>query len=402
MPRYSYIAKPQPDRTTEGYIEADSEQEAINKLSHLGYFIVSLTSEEPSLSAPGLFSFPQVSNRQIVLFTRQLSTLLESGVNILKSLMIISGQTRNNSFRAVLNDIISKIKDGAALSDSLQAYPKIFSGLYSSLVRTGEASGNINKSLSRLADFLESEEEFKNSLRSSLIYPFFILSVGIITVIVLLVFVIPRLVAMFEDMGQVLPLPTLILINISSFLNSYWWLILTALLGSVFFLRRVYRTPAGKMYLDRSKLNAALFGPIIMKSEIARLMRTLSLLFSSGLPIITSLEIAATIVQNQVLKSELQGFKEQITSGTSLSVCFNNSQLFPEFVRSIITIGEETGKLDSAFLRIAMDYEKDVDRITKSLVRLIEPVIILILGLVVGFIVISMLLPIFQINLMVR
>jgi len=221
-------------------------------------------------------------------------------------------------------------------------------------------------------------------------------------VIVLLVFVIPRLVAMFEDMGQVLPLPTLILINISSFLNSFWWLILTVLLGFVFFLRRIYRTPAGKMFLDRSKLNAALFGPIVMKSEIARLMRTLSLLFSSGLPIITSLEIAATIVQNQVLINELQGFKEQITSGTSLSVCFNNSQLFPEFVKSIITIGEETGKLDSAFSRIAMDYEKDVDRITKSLVRLIEPVIILILGLVVGFIVISMLLPIFQINLMVR
>ena len=402
MSRYAYIVKPQPDRTIRGTIEAETEQEAVNKLNQMGYFILSLKNEDLSLSRNDRWRFLKISNKDIVLFTRQLSSLIESGVNILNSLNIIYNQIQNKYFKAIVGEVSARIRDGASLSEAFATHPEIFPALYTALIKTGEASGNLSKSLSRLADFQEKEEAFRSSLRSSLVYPFFVFSIGLVTVGILLVFVIPRMVTMFEDMGQVLPMPTLILIRISNLLQHYWVILLAVFFALIFFFKRFSRLGAGKMIIDRAKLKMIGLGPIILKAEIGRLMRTLSLLLSSGIAIITALEVAAEVVQNEVLKDEMEGFKQEITAGAQLSSCFKESALLPEFVSSIVVIGEQTGDLPNSLLRIANDYEKDVETFTTNFVRLLEPIIILVLGVVVGFIVLSMLLPIFQINLMVR
>lgn len=403
MPRYIYTAKSQPHKIIHGDIEAESEQDVINKLTKMGYFPLLVKSEVLSLGDEhGVFRLQKVSNKDIVLFTHQLSSLIESGVNIMNGLNIISGSTSNKYLKTVLSDIIVKIKDGKSLSESLSAHRRLFSDLYSSMVRTGEAGGNLNETLRRLAVFLEKEEEFKNSIRAALTYPFFIFGVGALTVFVLLVFVIPRLLTMFEDMGQVLPLPTRILISVSGFLRSYGWFILAITSIFIFLLRRTYRSPQGRILFDRLKLKLVILRKIILKTEISRLMRTLSLLLSSGIPITTALEISISVLENRILKSEVQRFKNEINSGSSLSDSLGNSRLFPEFVTSIVSIGEESGSLERSLVRIADDYEREIDRTLKTLTRLLEPAMILVMGLLVGFIVLSMLLPIFQINLIVK
>jgi type II secretory pathway component PulF len=402
MPRYIYTAKSQPNQTIQGDIEAESEQDAINKLSKMGYFPLSVQTKDASLDKQGIWHFRKITKREIAIFTRQLSSLIESGVNILKSLSILSNQTNNKSLKTILNDLISKIEDGKSLSESLSAHPKLFSSLYTSMVYSGEVGGNIELTLKRLADFLEKEEEFKGSIRQALVYPFFILAVSALTVIILLGFVIPRLVSMFEDMGQILPLPTQMLINLSGFLRNYWWVILAIILISIFLLRRIYLSPQGRVWLDRLKLRLSIWGIIVLKTEIGRLARTLSLLLSSGIPTVHSLDISASVLENQILKMEVQKFKNQIAGGLSFSKCLQESKLFPAFVTDIVRIGEETGTLEKSLMRIADSYEAETDRALKALTRLLEPVIILVMGLIVGFIVISMLLPIFQINLIVR
>ncbi|MEI8350442.1 MAG: type II secretion system F family protein [Candidatus Omnitrophota bacterium] len=402
MSKYSYQAKTAPRQTIQGDIEAESEQDAIQKLTKMGYFPISVKPEEITSGKKQSWRLRKGAAKDLTLVTRQLSSLVQSGVNILNGLTILSSQITNKYFKAVLDDIIAKIKDGKSLSESLAAYPDLFSNLYTSMVHSGEVGGNLEETLKRLADFLDREEEFKNSLRAALTYPIFILVVGILTIGVLVTFVIPRLVTMFEDMGQALPLPTQLLISLSRFLAVYWWLVLIVIAMVMFFINRFHRSAQGKLIWDSSKLKIFVIGDIVLKTEISRLTRTLSLLFSSGTPTVQAIEISASILENQLLKTEILKFRDQISNGSSFSQCLVDSKLFPSLVVNIVKVGEEAGSLEKALLRIADDYERDVDRDLKAFTRLLEPVIILGMGLIVGFIVLSMLLPIFQMNLMTR
>lgn len=403
MPRYTYTAKLNPRKTIQGDIEAESQQEAINKLTKIGYFPLSIKAEGLSPNKQNIFKkFKRFSNKEIVLFTNQLSTLIESGVNIIKAVNIISNQTANKYLKSVLNEVTNRVKDGKSLSDSLSLHPDIFSNLYTSTIRTGESSGNLKDVLKRLSDFYEKEEEFKNSLRSSLTYPFFVLLVSVLTIFVLLIFVIPRITSMFEDMGQILPLSTRVLIAASDFFHRFWPALFAVIIVLIFLFKRLIKNQRGKLLWDGFKLKLKMLGPVILKTEISRLMRTLSLLLSSGIPITSALNKTIPTINNQVLKIEIEKLYSQINKGSSLSEALKNSKLFPDFVTSIIAIGEETGSLDKSLKRIAGDYELEVDRALKVLLRLLEPTIILVMGLIVGFIVLSMLLPIFQINLIVK
>jgi len=401
MPKFIYTAKSKPGELMQSVIEAESEQAVINKLLEMSYFPVSVQPENTYLDKQNSY-FKKVSRKDLVIFTRQLSSLIESGVNILDSLRIVTNQTSNKYFKAVLSDVSAKIKDGKSLSESLALYDNIFSSLYASIIHSGEASGNLEKVIKGLAEFYEKDEEFRASLRASLTYPLFIAIVGVLTVAVLMGFVIPKLVGMFEDLGQTLPLPTKILINVSGFFTHYWWIIFAVIGLFIFSLQRAVRTAQGKLFIDNFKLKIPLIGEIVLKSEIARLSRTLSLLISSGLAVVSGLNVTIAVIGNQILKNELEKFKEQITGGVSFSKCLNGSKLFPSFVTNIVAVGEEGGSLEKSLTRVGYEYEKDVDRSLKAISRLIEPVIILIMGIVVGFIVLSMLLPIFQINLIAR
>jgi len=404
MPRFSYTAKSEPHQTIQGEIEAESEQDVIAKLTKMGHFPIFIKNQDSSLEKEGLgvLGLRKIAERELVLFTSQLANLIKSGINILNGLNIISTQTSNKYLKGLINDITAKIKDGKSLSESLGAHPNTFSNLYTALIRSGEIGGTLEVTLERLSGFLEKEGEFKSSIRAALIYPIFVFVVGILTVITLLGFVIPKLLSMFADMGQILPFPTRMLMAISGFLRSYWWLLAILIAISLLAFNRIKRNPQGKILWDSIKLKIAVWGGIILKTEISRLMRTLSLLLSGGIPIVSALEISMSILENQVLKSHIQKFIKQISSGSSFSSCLRSSKLFPELVTHIVTIGEETGALEKSLLRIAEQYEKDVDQALKNFARLLEPIIILAMGLIVGFIVLSMLLPIFQLNLMTR
>jgi general secretion pathway protein F len=402
MPRYIYTAKSEPHKTVQGELDAESEQEVIQKLNRMGYVCLSVTAEDLTLDKPHLLQLKKVSSRDLLLFTRQLSGLIESGVNLLNSLTIVSEQTQNKYLRAVIRDISTRIKDGKSLSESFAAHPYLFSNLYTSLLHSGEVGGSLEQVLKNLADFLEKDEEFKNSVRMALIYPLFVFCVGAATVLVLLTFVIPKLVTMFEDMGQVLPLPTKLLIMVSGSVRQYWWLGLAGIGTLVFLFKRTLRNPAQRLLWDRFRLRIALWGEITLKTEVSRMMHTLSLLISSGMPIVSGLVVTSSVIENQALRLELQKFKEEISNGVSFSRCLKESPLFPAFVTNIVGVGEETGTLEKSLLRISSEYEKSVDRSLKTFTQLLEPIIILSMGLIVGFIVVAMLLPIFQINVMVK
>lgn len=402
MPKYTYIAKSQPNQTIQGEIEADSEQEVINKLTRIGYFPIAIKIQDILSEKRMQFARQRVAKREIALFTRQLATLIKSGVNIINSLTIVSAQISNRYLKSLISDVIGKVKDGRALSDSLATHPSVFSNLYTSMIHSGEIGGTLEVTAERLADFLEKEEEFKNSVKTALTYPLFVLIVGCAIIVILMTFVIPRLVTMFEDMGQILPLPTRVLIALSQFLQGYGWLLLTVLVLLTFIFQRFRQSTRGRIIWDGFKLRVALWGQIISKTEISHLVRTLSLLLSGGIPIISALEVSSSVVANSVIQTELKGCIKGISGGLRFSDAIRGSKLFPEFVIQVITIGEETGALDKALLRMADEYEREVERTLKTLTRFIEPLIILTIGLIVGFIVLAMLLPIFQINLLVR
>ncbi len=401
MPRYTYLAKTDPQNIIRGEIEAESSQEAINKIIQAGYSPISVSLKNERSNGPHK-TLKRIPKRVIVLFTRQLSTLIDSGVPIVNGLGIVINQMPDLQLKEILSGVVNKIRDGKSFSDSLAAYPEIFPPLYTALVHSGEVSGSLKSTFMRLADFLEKEEEFMNSIRSVLVYPAFVLGVGALTVIILIGFVIPRLVGMFEDMGQALPLPTKILILSSDSFNKYWYIIIAFVAFAIFLIRRKYKSANGMLWWDRHRLKFPILGEITLKTEIGRVTRTLSLLLSGGLSAVDSLEIISSIAENRVLKLEIERIKEDIIGGLSLSGAVKKSKLFPDFVTNIIIIGEETGTLEKSLLRIADDYERDVDRSLKSLARMLEPVIILGVGLIVGFIVLAMLLPIFQMNLIVR
>lgn len=402
MAKFIYTAKSEPQKTREGEIEAESEQEAITKLLHLGYFPISVRTADLAGAKHTWFAAKNVSKKELLLFTHQLAHLLASGVTILKSLTLISNQTTNKYFKAIINDVTGKVKEGMPLSESLAEYPRVFSRLYTSTLFAGEISGKVDNALRHLEQFLEKEEALKNSIQQSLTYPLFVALVGVASVVVLICFVIPRLITMFQDMGQALPLPTLILINLSALIRTFWWLIIIVAVFVVLAVSRFYKTEQGRTAIDTAKLKLPVLGNIVLKNGVSRLMRALSLLVSSGIPIVSALEIVNATIANQLLKQEVNKFKEQITTGLSLSKCMQDSRLFPALATNIIAVGEESGNLEASLASIADEYQDDVDRALKSFTTLLEPVIILIMGLVVGFIVMAMLLPIFQINLMVQ
>jgi type II secretory pathway component PulF len=402
MAIYIYTAKSSPSNILRGTIEAESEQEVVNRLTKMGYFPVSIKAEAPYLNQKETWKLQKISPEEIVLLTQQLSTLIESGINIIEGLRIIFNQSHNKYLKAILNDVIAKIKDGNSLSASLAFYPHTFSSLYIAMIKLGEAGGNIQDSLKRLANFLEKERELKNSIRSALIYPAFIFVVSVLTIIVLIGFVIPRLVTMFEDMGQILPLPTKTLILVSGFLRDYWWFIVASIGALIFIYKRISRLPQARLALSEFKLKMPIWGELSLKTDTSRLMRSLSLLLSQGLTIIYSLEVSATIINNEVLRNEAFKFRKRISEGLNLSKCLSESKYFPAYVADIAHIGEESGALEKSLMRIADDYERDADRFLKNFAQILEPLMILGMGLIVGFIVLSMMLPIFQINLIVR
>ncbi|MDD5466088.1 MAG: type II secretion system F family protein [Candidatus Omnitrophica bacterium] len=421
MIKYIYHAKKNTGETVEGRIDAVSKEEAIEKLSLKGYLPISIEEDPRRIdhqAAPNInrqasrmaeskiyfFSKPgaKIKSGQITVFSRQLASLLKSGVPILSAINIISEQSENLYLKVSLKSICNAVKDGSTFSSALSNYPRIFSSLYVALVRSGEESGTLPAALLRIADYRAKQEEIISRIRMSLAYPILMAIVGAGTIVFMLTFVMPRLMGIFVNLGEKLPLPTRILISISQGLGHWWFWIILALAIIILLIRRQVKTEAGKLSFSLFKLHLPVFGKLILKAELARFSRTLELLIKNGISILRAIDVAVPVLENEIIKKQLRQSYKELEQGGFFGRSLKNSKVFPPFMSNLISIGEESGRLDEALAEIADTYEHDTDEAIKVMSSLIEPLMILGMGLIVGFIVVAMLLPVFEINVIAR
>ena len=398
MPKFSYRAKKGPEEIVNGIIEAGTSQEALSKLTNMGYVPVRISeyTEAAGKKPLRLSLFKRIRPRDLTMVTSQLASLVRAKVNLLEAVKILSEQTESPELQGILFHITEELEGGKGLSEALNAYPDVFPPLYINMVRSGESGGVLEESLARLADFREKEEELKAKIGSALAYPAFIVLVGILTVLALLIFAMPRLTSLFSELGQTLPLPTRMLVFLTESMKTYWYWLIIIIVLLILALRGTIQRKS--LAGDAVKLRLPLLGMLIKKTELARFSRTFKVLLANGIPVFQAVEIAALTVNNQVFRIELERVREDIIGGMQLGESLKKSKLFPRFVTNMLAIGEKGGNLEDTLEEVANFYEREVDRTTKIMTSLIEPVIILIMGLVVGFIVFAMLLPIFQIN----
>ena len=406
MRNFRYKAKDSGKEMITGILEAETEQEALAKLSQMGYFPLSIEREEASSEGQtdplSLGFFTRIRRRDITIFTRQLADLLEAGLPLMRGLEVLWEQTENRRLQEVLASLATQVKEGKSFSEALALYPKIFSNLYVNMVKSGEVGGMLSEVLARLADFGEKEEELRTKVRAALAYPILILFVGMATVAVLLIFVVPKLVSLFHDVGQILPLPTRILVEVSQGLVHYWWVILSMIVLNVFLLRRGRLSKGVRLAIDGVKLRLPVWGSLIKKVEIASFARSLATLLSHGVPILQAMQVVVQATENELLRGEFERIGEQLKGGTTLSQEIRRGRMFPALVTNMVAVGEEAGNLERSLFKIADTYEREADRAMKLMTSLVEPVMILVMGSIVGFIVIAMLMPIFQIDLLAR
>jgi len=405
---FEYIALDEKGNQLKGFVDAPGVAAARQKLREENIYPVEInqaeTKKETALSgALKINLWERVSAGQVAVFTRQLSTLLGAGMPLVPSLSILMQQEKNPLLKKSLAQIREKVNEGKSLTEAISEFPKIFQPFYLNMVRAGEASGTINLVLERLADFSENQQALMNKIRSALAYPIIMMIIGTSVIFLLMTFVVPKITGIFTDMNQALPLITIILIQVSHFLKSFWWLILILLAVSVVFFKYMTAgTDTGKRTWDNARLKIPVMGQINRKIAIARFCRTLATLLQSGVPLLVAMEIVRNIVNNVVIGDAIHQAARDLEEGKGLSDPLTKSGLFPPLVTEMIAVGEQSGTLEVMLNRIAVAYENESQANIMVMTSLLEPVMILIMGLVVGFIVVSILLPIFEMNQLVR
>jgi general secretion pathway protein F len=340
-----------------------------------------------------------IRGRDLVAFTQQLATLLEAGLPIDRALGIQEELTASPRLRAIIGDLLRSVRGGTSLGEALaKHHPRPFSRLYVNMVRAGERGGFLEQTLRRLAEFLEEAQEFRDALVSALIYPTLLAAVGSAAVIFLMTFVIPRFADIFRDLGSTIPLPTQVLLMISAWLRRYWWAITGAALATALALRVWMATPAGRLQADRILLRLPMLGPIALLTEVARFARITGTLLRSGVPMLAALAVVKDMMGNQVLARAVDSLGDGVRGGAGLSKPMVDTGVFPALAIHMVRVGEETGRLDEMLLKVGATFETDTRKNLKRMVALIEPGIILVMGLVVGFIVVAMLLAILSIT----
>ena len=404
MPVYLYKAKDGPGRVVTGTLKEDSRPAVIARLGAMGYSPVSIEEQAAGASvAPGRWRLARrPGKRDVTVFTRQLASLLKAGVPILRSLATIREQSENPVFARVVDDLEARIQDGGMLSDALERHPRLFSSLYVNMIKAGEWGGVLDGVLSRLAVVREEEEETRRKVQAAVAYPVLILTVGLITVFVLLAFFLPRVLALFQNV-QTLPLPTRILMGISRFFSETWPWLLAALAVLALTARRLLRIEKGQLRFDRFKLRIPVLRHFIVYAELSRFCRTLALLLNAGVNIDKALELSMATVQNRVLRQDLDhARRDTIQQGLPFSGGLRRSVWIPVYVGNMAVVGEEGGHLDEALQEVSSFYEKELDLRMRLMTSLLEPLLILGIGVLVGFIVAAMLLPIFNLSSTLR
>jgi type II secretory pathway component PulF len=399
MPTYEYRAKEGPGNTIDGELSAESRAAALAKVEAMGYSPV-WVREKTDSGVGRMMRARRISRRDVAVFTRQLASLIKSGVPILKALATTRDQTESRLFSRVLEDIERETRGGKMLSEALTAYPELFPDLYVNMIRSGESAGVLDVMLFRLADAFEREDDMRRKIQAAIAYPALIIIVGVVTVFILLTFFLPRVIQLFQSYRhKALPLPTRILLHISDFMSHdwYWIVIILVLLFAVY--RRLAMLDKGKTMIDGMKLRLPLAGRFIRHVEIARFARTLSLLVNAGISIDRALLLSMGALRNVVMRNEVgEARQETVQQGIPLSVGLRHKPNFPPLVSNMMAVGEQTGSIDESLNEVAAFYEKEIEQQSRLMTSLLEPILILVVGGVVGFIVSAMLLPIFELS----
>lgn len=404
MKMYKYKAKRGPSEIVQGVMPAATKDEAVDKINDLGLVPVDVR-EAAAEKVSGKNVRPKgpkrLRGRQLITFYRQLSKLLKSGVPLLKSLTVIGDEYRKAHFKEMFDGLCADVRDGSTLSTAMGNYPLAFSSLDLGIIRAGEAAGGLDEALARMAQYHEKEYEIAGKIKSSLAYPAFILVAGVITACFMMIYVIPSFSSIFSSLGQELPAITKALIAVSGWFQVGWPWALIAFVGLGFLMRRALKNPKDRMRWHEFLLTVPKLGELTRKSDIACWARTLEMLLKSGIPILAALRQSAPALTNEVIRSELEECRNLVQEGGNLSDGLRRSKNFPGFVHQLIALGEQSGRLDEVLDEIADWYEKDTNETIKIMTDLLEPVIILLVGGVLGFIIMAVLLPVFSINTIV-
>ena len=391
MPTFTYTARAVNGELKTSTIDAPSREEVVAQLRRQRMSVVKVDEQTKKVKTRG-----SIKMRDIVIFTRQFSTMINAGLPLVQALDILAKQTENKVLSEVTRAVVFDVESGHTVADALAKHPNAFSDLYVNMVAAGEAGGILDTILMRLATFMEKNDALVRKVKGAMIYPGVIMSVAFIAICVLLIFVIPVFESMFGSVGLALPLPTRIVIGMSRFLKGYWWLLGGTVGGGFMLLKRYYATSGGKLTIDKLLLKMPVLGDVLRKSAVSRFTRTLGTLISSGVSILDGLEITAKTAGNRVIQDAIMQSRASIAGGDTIAAPLQKSAVFPPMVISMIAVGEQTGGLDEMLSKIADFYDEEVDAAVGGLLALMEPVMIVFLGVVVGGMVVAMYLPIFD------
>jgi len=397
MPLFEYTARnPQTGQIQKGQLDVPSKDDVTSYLRKNRMMLVSLREAPKPIRLNFSFGKPSVKTRDIVIFTRQFATMINAGLPLVQSLDILSKQTENATLKEVTRAVVFDVEAGNTLADAFRKHPNAFTELYVNMIAAGEHGGILDTILMRLATFMEKNDALVRKVKGAMVYPVVIMSVAAIAITVLLIFVIPTFSKMFASVNMELPLPTRIVIGMSGFLTSFWWLLLAGGFGLWFAFKRYYATTGGQKTVDGLMLRAPVLGDVVRKSAVSRFTRTLGTLISSGVSILDGLEITAKTAGNRVIHDAVMESRASIAGGETIAAPLDKSKVFPPMVISMIAVGEQTGGLDEMLTKIADFYDEEVDVAVSALLALMEPIMIVVLGVVVGGMVVAMYLPIFD------
>ncbi len=394
MPNYSWKGRTRGGRTQEGVLVADSKDAAIAALRKQQIIVTAVTEKGKEFALPTLKG--SVKPKELAVFTRQFSVMIDAGLPLVQCLEILGSQQDNKGFKRMLLAVRQDVESGSSLADSMRKHPKAFDDLFCNMIAAGEAGGILDTILQRLAQYIEKNVKLRGAVRSALVYPIAVISIAVLVVWIILWKVIPTFATLFEGLGAALPLPTRVTIALSNLIGSWWWLIILSFGGTIFLLNRYHKTYTGRRHLDRLLLMFPVIGLVLKKIAVARFCRTLSTLVSSGVPILEGLEITARIAGNAIVEDAIMATRRSVEEGKTIAEPLKDTDVFPPMVVQMVAVGEQTGALEIMLSKIADFYEDEVDEATANLLALLEPIMISFLGVVIGGIVISMYMPMFD------
>jgi len=392
---WQWVAVTKKGRKLKGELEAATEQIAESQLKKRNLTILKLKPKPKDLFAGIAFMQPKVKNKDIVIFTRQFSTMIDAGLPLVQGLNILAEQNPNPTFKSILRQLTKDVEGGSTLAEAMKKHPKVFDNLFVNLIAAGEVGGILDTILQRLATFIEKAEELKSRIKGALTYPVVVIAIAFIVIAVILIFVIPVFQDMFSSFGSALPMPTQIVVNMSDFMkgNIHW--IILAIIAFVYAFKQYANTKGGRKTIDTWSLKLPVFGDLLKKTAVARFTRTLGTMMSSGVPILDSLEIVAKTAGNVVIEEIIYDVRGSIAEGQTIAEPLSENDIFPGMVIQMISVGEATGALDTMLGKIADFYDKEVDTAVDALTSMLEPLLMLFLGGAIGGLVVAMYLPIF-------